>query len=169
MKIVCVPLTKKKKYQLYIVRYRDISWEPDFGAGTIQNSLYTVYRVCCVLFAIYLLRFFFSSVVFLLLYFGKREKDLLKSVLMLWVCRCAFQRHFSQFPSNVVSLFTFSKPKLLICWTVHFDWAAGLHIIEAIIVWESVTWKIATTTIQIVKIQVAATIASVASAIATVI
>lgn len=67
--------------------------------------------------------------------------------------------------------------ELLICWIVHCDsQAAGLHIIVAIIVWESVTRKIITittpsppitTVVRIVKLQVAAIIASAASVLAT--
>lgn len=40
----------------------------------------------------------------------------------------------------------------LICWIAQYVWAAELHIIGAIIVWESATWKII---IRIVKIQIA--------------
>lgn len=81
-----------------------------------------------------------------------------------WHCECVGVRVFSAISHNSRShrcwFGRFTCRNTLICWIVRFDWVAALHIIEAIIAWESVTWRII---IQTVKIQVAVTIVSMAS------
>lgn len=85
-------------------------------------------------------------------------------LLMLWLCRCVCV--FSTISHNfAVRLGRFTCRKTLICWIVRSDWAAALHIIEAIIAWESVTWKIII--IQIVKFRIAVAIVSMASVSST--